>query len=54
VNGFPSPSCEAEPLTLRSAGRNSASALPGSAAVYRSTTFSMSPVPEQKPTIPAV
>src|SRR5690348_7335713 len=49
-----SPACESVPLTLRSAGRYFASTLPGTREVYSLTSSSMSPVPEQKPMIPAV
>ena len=49
-----SPACESDPSTVRSAGRYFASLLSGLRRVYSVTRASMSEVPEQKPTIPAV
>src|SRR5579859_7427273 len=54
VNVGSSPECDEEPLTFFSAGRYFARTLPGLRCAYRVTRSSMSPVPEQKPMIPAV
>jgi hypothetical protein len=48
------PVCDELPSTFFNAGRYFASTLPGLRCVYRVTSSSMSPVPEQKPMIPAV
>src|SRR5262249_27444554 len=47
------PLCEEVPLTFRRAGRYFARTLPGLRCAYSSTRSSMSPVPEQKPMMPA-